>query len=73
MIVWNCEKDKLLCRGILLMEQYQYKTRSREGGNVWKQIAGALSLISTENTFFRVDARAVRDRCALLINRQADQ
>ena len=63
-MVWNDEKDELLCRG---------KARSRERGNVWKQIAYALNLISTESTFFGVDARAVRERCALLTNRQAEK
>ena len=55
------------------MEPYQYKARSRARGNVWKQIADALNLISTESTFFRVGARAVRERCALLTNRQAEK
>ena len=48
------------------MELYQHKARSRERGNVWKQIADALNLISTDSTFFPVDARAVRERCTLL-------
>ena len=47
-MVWNNEKDELLCREVLLMEPYQYKARSWEQGNVWKQIADALNLISTE-------------------------
>ena len=63
-MVWNDEKDELLCRG---------KVRNTERGNVWKQIAYALNLISTERTFFGVDARAVRARCALLTNRQAEK
>ena len=72
-MVWNNKKDKLLCRELLLMESYQYNARSREQGNVWKQIADALNLISTASTFFRVNARAVRERCALLTNRQAEK
>ena len=55
------------------MEPYQYKARSRARGNVWKQIADALNIISTESTFFRAGARAVRERCALLTNRQAEK
>ena len=72
-MVWNNEKDELLCCEVLLMEPYQYKARSRGRGNVWKQIADALNLISTESTFFLVDARAVRERCALLTNHQAEK
>ena len=72
-MVWNNEKDELLCHEVLLMEPYHYKTRSRERGNVWKQIADALNLISTGSTFFRIDACAVRERCALLTNRQAEK
>ena len=72
-MVWNNEKDELLCREVLLLEPYQFKVRSRERGNVWKNIADALNRISTENIYFRVDARAVRERCALLINRQIEK
>ena len=72
-IVWNNEKDELLFREVLLMEPYQYKARSWEQGNVWKQIADALNLISTENTFFRVDAHVVRERCSLLTNCQPEK
>ena len=72
-MVWNNEKDELLCREVLLMEPYQYKARSWEQGNVWKQIADALNLISTENTFFRVDAHVVRERCSLLTNCQPEK
>ena len=61
-MVWNSAKDELLCSEILLMKTYQYKARSRERGNAWKQITDALNLISTENTYFRVDYRAVRER-----------
>ena len=72
-LVWNNEKDELLFREVLLMEPYQHKGRRRERGNIWKQIADALNLISTESTFFRVDARVVCERCALLTNRQAEK
>ena len=60
-MVWNNEKDELLRHEVLFMEPYQYKARSRERGNIWKQI-DVLNLISTESTFFRVDARAIRVR-----------
>ena len=72
-LVWNNEKDELLSREVLLTEPYQYKARSREQGNIWKQIADALNLISTESTFCHVDARDVCERCALLTKRQAEK
>ena len=72
-MVWNNEKDELLFLEVLLMEPYPYKARSWEQGNVWKQIADALNLISTENTFFRVNAHVVRERCSLLTNCQAEK
>ena len=53
--------DELLGHEVLFMEPYQYKARSRERGNIWTQI-DVLNLISTESTFFRVDARAIRVR-----------
>ena len=42
-----------------------------EQGNALKQKGDALNFISTENTFFHVDAGAVRERCVLLKNHQA--
>ena len=72
-MVWNNENDELLCGEVLLMEPDQYKARSREQGNVWKKIADALNLISTESTFFHVDACAVSEGLALLTNRQAEK
>ena len=72
-MVLNNEKDELLCREVSLMEPYQYRARSRERRNFWKQIADALNLISTESISFRVDARAVRERCAFFTNCQAEK
>ena len=59
------------------MERYQCKTRNSERGNACKLIADwNLNLdfhFFTENTFLRVNDRAVRERCVLLINRQAKE
>ena len=64
-------------REVLLMERYQCKTRNSERGNACKLIADwNLNLdfhFFTENTFLRVNDRAVRERCVLLINRQAKE
>lgn len=72
-MVWNSVKNELICREVLLMEPYQYKTGSREQGNVRKKRADALNLISTKNIFFRVNARALSERCTLLISHQAEK
>ena len=66
-MVWNNEEDEFL------RESYQYNASGRERGNAWKQIADALNLVSTESIFFRVDARAVCETCALLTNCQAEK
>ena len=73
MMVCNCEKDELVCPEELLMDLYQNQSKSRKQRNVWKQIADHLSLISTGNTFFSVNAHAVNENFALLINRQAQK
>ena len=59
-MVWNSENDELLCREVLVVGPYQYKTRNREQENVWKQVADAFNITIIENKFFRVVALAVR-------------
>ena len=56
-IVWNDQKDELLCREILLLEPYKFKAGTREKGNLWKAIADNLNSLDR----FQVDARAVRE------------
>ena len=63
-MVWNTQKDDLLCREILLYEPYKYKPRTKERSLVWKYIAESLNSISNE--VFNVDARAVRERFTLI-------
>ena len=53
-IVWNDQKDELLCREILVLEPYKFKARTRE----WKAIADNLNFLDG----FKVDVRAVRER-----------
>ena len=57
-IVWNDQKDELLCREILVLEPYKFKARTREKGNMWKAIADNVIFLAG----FKVDARAVRER-----------
>ena len=59
-MVWNDEKDELLCREIFLHEPYQFRPRTQMRGAAWKKIADNLSNIDVPQ--FRVDARAVRER-----------
>ena len=65
-MVWNSQKDEVLCREVFLLEPYQFKPRSRERGNAWKSIAE--SLCASELSF-KVDARAVRERLSAIVAR----
>ena len=66
-MVWSSWKDELLLREVLLLELYQYKPRSRERGNSWKIISDHLNAVSNDDVYFKVDARAVRERFDLLV------
>ena len=66
-MVWNDYKDELLLREVLLVEPHKFKHRSRERGNAWKIIVDSLNSGSTDDIYFKVDARAVRERLDLLI------
>ena len=59
-MVWNDNKDEMLCREVLLFELYQFKLRLHERGNAWKAMAENLSTSVVCN--FKVDARSVRER-----------
>ena len=65
-MVWNQEKDEMLCKEVLLFEPYKFRPRPRtkERGNAWKCIAENLNDIRTKN--FKVDARAVRERFSVI-------
>ena len=56
-MVWNDQKDELLCRKILLLELDKFKARAREKGNLWMTIADNLNSLDR----FKADARAVRE------------
>ena len=63
-MVWNAEKDELLCEEVLLFEPFRFKTRTKERGNAWKSIAENLNDSTTHK--FKVDARAVRERFSVI-------
>jgi len=65
--VWTEDHDVLMLREAVTSEPYNFKPKSSERGKVWESIAAHLNSLKT--TEFRVTARAVRDRYALLISR----
>ena len=67
-MVWSPLKEELLLREVLLIEPYKHKTRSREKGSSWETIANNLCSSSNDEIYFKVDARAVRERFDLLVS-----
>ncbi|XP_067017578.1 uncharacterized protein [Acropora muricata] len=65
--VWTEDHDVLMLREAVTSEPYNFKPKSSERGKVWECIAAYLNSLKTPE--FRVTARAVRDRYALLISR----
>ena len=61
-MLWNDQKDELLCREILLFEPCKFKARTREKSSSWKSIADNLNSLDG----FKVDARSVRERCGVM-------
>ena len=61
------DHDVLMLREAVTSEPYNFKPKSSERGKVWESIAAYLNSLKTPE--FRVTARAVRDRYALLISR----
>ena len=64
---WTEDHDVLMLRKAVMSEPYNFKPKSSERGKVCESIAAYL--ISLKTPEFRVTARAVRDRYALLISR----
>ena len=64
---WSDKHDLVLCREVLAMEPYQHPYRSKERGDVWKQIA--INLNGLDHPKFKVNKRSVRDRLTLLITK----
>ena len=59
-MLWNDNKDEILCREVLVFEPYQFKPRSHERGNAWKAISENLNASITLS--FKVNARSMRER-----------
>ena len=64
--VWMQDHDVLMLREAVTTEPYNFKAKSSKRGKVWESIAAYLNSLETPE--FRVTARAVRHRYALLIS-----
>ena len=64
-MIWNEEKDVLLCRELLVVEPYNYKEKTKERGQAWSSISDHINPMPG----FTVSARAVRERFKLLEGR----
>ena len=63
-MIWNAEKDEMLCREVILVEPYSKKPSTRERCQTWTVIAEVLN--NVEQPIFNVTQRGVRERFALL-------
>ncbi|KAK2564477.1 hypothetical protein P5673_011919 [Acropora cervicornis] len=60
-MIWNEEKDELLCREIFAVDVFSGTKRSTVAkGAKWEKVAENLN--KQQDVFFKVDKRAVRDR-----------
>ena len=60
-LIWNEEKDELLCREILVVNVFCGTKRSTVArGAKWEKVAENLNKL--QDVYFKVDKRAVRDR-----------
>ena len=63
---WTDElHNNMLCREVLVVEPYKFKSGSRERGACWEKVANNLNGI--EHPLFIVDKRAVQDHMPKLI------
>ena len=59
-MMWNDNKDEMLCREVVLFEPYQFKLQSHERRNAWKPIVENLNPSVIRS--FKIDASSVRGR-----------
>ena len=60
-MIWNEEKDELLCREIFAVDVFSGTKRTTVArGAKWEKVAENLN--KQQDMFFKVDKRAVRDR-----------
>lgn len=63
-MTWTSEKDEALCKEILLLEPFRFRSRTKESGTTWSHVAEDLRQIKSLN--MTVDQRAVPDRYKIL-------
>lgn len=64
---WSEEHDLILCREILMIQPYQYRSGSKESGNAWTSISTDLN--SIVEVKFNTTRKSVRDRYKLLLDK----
>lgn len=64
---WSEEHDLILCREILMIQPYQYRSGSKESGNAWTCISTDLNKIVEVK--FNTTQKSVRDRYKLLLDK----
>ena len=65
-MIWDEEKEVLLCREILVVEPYKFKKSTKDRGDAWTKISNSLNKADIVPPL-TVDQRAVREHfCALL-------
>ena len=63
---WTEIKDKILLREVRFVEPYQFKAGSKESGQAWSEVAGAVNQYDGFKVMPR-DQRSVRDRFNKLV------
>ena len=63
---WTEIKDKILLREVRFIEPYQFKAGSKESGQAWSEVAGAVNQYDGFKVMPR-DQRSVRDRFNKLV------
>ena len=64
---WSEEHDLILCREILMIQPYQYRSGSKESGSAWTCISSELNNIAEVK--FNTSQKSVRDRYKLLLDK----
>ena len=67
-MVWNEEKEVLLCREVIVHEPYKYKKSTKERGEAWSKIAEILNELDISPPY-NIDQRAVREHLNALQKR----
>ena len=71
---WSEKHDAILCREILLSQQFNYKSRTVERGKVWEEIAERLDSINDQNLKFQSDRYvSISSFCFLKSKQKGDQ